>query len=117
MGFRLFPIFVYHHSTQNSQTPNLYAISPGLSHRYFFADTQATKGFYAQLESSILFQSRHFQGNSSRHCFFNSLGLGFQFSEPKFSLALKIQHASNANLSTENKGVNGVSFSVGYTFN
>jgi hypothetical protein len=112
MGFRLYPLILYQHG----ENPVVYALAPGVSHRYFFDDPLARTGFFTQLEAALLFQSRNFVGNSSKNCFLTSFGVGHQFQKPDFSAALKVQHLSNANLSNENKGINGIAITLSTTF-
>jgi hypothetical protein len=108
-GLRAYPLFVY------GGDDNTYAVAAGFTLRcYQHAVTR--DGFYAEIGSGPIWLSRELEGNSSRVNFLSELGLGYKFPDKPWSLSLKYQHISNAGLSDNNKGVNAISFGVGYTF-
>ena len=115
-GLRLYPLLVYHEDEDDHGEENtLYGMAFGVTHR-IYQHAEDRKGFFLELGSSVLWHSREFEGNSARINLLSEVGIGYQIPEKRWHGALKWAHISNGGTGRSNSAVNGIIFSVGYSF-
>jgi len=115
-GLRLYPLFVYHEEEdEEGYAHTIYGTAFGITHR-IYQQAEDRSGFFAELGSSLLWHSRKFEGNSGRVNFLSEIGIGYKFPGSPWHGSLKWSHLSNGGTSRSNSGVNGVVFTIGYSF-
>lgn len=107
MGLRLLPILAYFGSEP--------IIGSGLGVTNRIYSSRDGTGVYFGLASCVVVHSDRFEGNSSNVNFLSSIDLGYQFRHSRYRIGVKLEHVSNANLATQNRGWNGLSALVGAT--
>ncbi len=80
----------------------------GLGSRFYFARLKKT-GLFLDISSSICVNSPKFPSNGSSFNFYSQLGFGYS---SKIVVALRLQHYSNANFSSQNLGWNALVLSI-----
>ena len=115
-GLRLYPLLVYHEDEgEHGEGNTIYGTAFGITHR-IYQQVENREGLFLELGSSVLWHSREFEGNSARLNFLSEVGIGYRIPESPWHGALKWSHISNAGMSRSNAAVNGIVFSIGYSF-
>ncbi len=115
-GLRLYPLLVYREDQgEHGEEHTIFGTALGVTHRiYQYAEDR--EGLFLELSSSVLWQSREFEGNNARLNFLSEVGIGYRFPESPWHGALKWSHISNAGTCRSNAAVNGLVCAVGYSF-
>lgn len=112
VGVKANPLFVYF---QDKPADTIYGVSGGLSARVY-QHRESLDGLFGEVGGSVLWHSRHFQGNSTRVNFLIEAGVGYKFRESPWHVSAHLSHISNAGTGGDNDGVNGIGLAIGFTF-
>ena len=108
LDFRIYPGLVYFENGEST----LYVGGIGIGTRLY--QKTELKGWYGEILGGVLLMSGEWRGNGSNVNFLSEAGLGYQFD--RWHVVLKVQHISNAGISSDNDGVNAVGVGFGYNF-
>jgi hypothetical protein len=116
MGLRGYPLFLfYERNDTNGDNQWIYGIGAGLMLRAY-QDAETRTGWFLELGASALGLTDKFEDNGSNLVFLTQAGVGYKAPTAPWHSTLSVQHISNAHISSDNAGVNGVSVGLGYTF-
>ncbi len=112
LGLRAYPLFSY---IQDDPSETIQGGGIGFVTRYY-RNADDRDGLYAEGGAGIIFHTNHIEGNSATMDFLLEAGVGYQFPQTDWHVALQFQHVSNGGLSDDNAGANSLGLAVGYTF-
>lgn len=116
LALRFSPLFYYHEEedADGGEGP-IYGAALGGAYRLYW-DAETLSGPYLHLGISALKHTSEFESNSTHLNFISEGGIGYQFRESPWSLSLKYTHISNAAIGSQNQGIDGIMFSLGFRF-
>lgn len=115
LGLKAYPLFLYREKEDAvGESEWIYGFGAGVSAR-IYAKRDTRTGLYGEVSVTPVWHTDYFEGNGSRVNFLSEFAIGYDF-ENDWHVALKWEHLSNARLSGDNAGVNGVGLAVGYRF-
>jgi hypothetical protein len=115
LGLKAYPLFLYHEEEgEDGGSEEILGAGAGLFAR-LYARKDETAGIYAEASIAPIYHSDYLEDNSSRMNFLNSIGVGYEF-DNDWHVSLKWEHMSNANLGSDNAGMNGLSLGAGFSF-
>lgn len=112
VGGRVMPFMFWNENGEGEG--DIFAFGTGVAFRAY-SNGEEFRGWYGEIGSMLIGQTAHFEGNHGTFDFMEEAGAGYMF-KSGWHVGAKIQHISNAGLSSKNSGVNGVGFAFGYTF-
>lgn len=112
LGLRTYPLFTY---IQDEPSDTLWGGGIGVAMRVY-QNADSLDGFYVEGGAGLILHSNHIEGNSATADFLIEGGVGYQFPQTNWHIALQVQHLSNGGLAENNAGANSVGLAVGYTF-
>lgn len=110
LGLRMFPLFLY----SDDEPDRIYGGAIGVTGR-LYTKRDKQRGFFGEVGAAALWHNRQFEGNGSSLNFLTQVGVGYQF-PIDVHVAVSFQHISNAGLSGDNAGINGVGVGMGFSF-
>lgn len=115
VGLRTIPVFIYSQDGRAEDADWIAGIGAGVAAR-IYANGDTYDGLFGEVIVSALWHNHRFYENASNLNFVSEIGVGYQFTDNEWHVALKAQHISNAGLGEDNDGVNAVGIAVGFTF-
>lgn len=112
LGLRLLPFFVYDQEGRGNDT--LYGAGVGFGGRVYSIANEY-RGLFAEAGVHVVGHANRLTGNSSNVNFLTGLGVGYHC-KADWSMVVRWEHLSNANLSKENAGANCLTLGIGYRF-
>lgn len=112
LGLRAYPLFYYH---QDDPADEIFGAGGGLATR-IYQNEETYDGWFGEAGGSLIWQSDYIDKNSSRVNFLLEAGVGYEFPDDDWHVALKFFHISNGSMGSRNTGSNGVGLSVGCRF-
>ena len=110
LGIRLHPIFFYHDDRNDEE---IYGVGAGPTFRLYHKEER--RGLFFEAGLSALVHVNRFDGNGSNLNFISEFGLGYKF-DNDWHVSVKWRHISNASISDDNAGSNGIGIGAGFTF-
>lgn len=115
LGLKTYPLFLYREKDDGfGESDLIYGAGAGMCAR-IYAKRDVQTGLFAEVSIAPIWHSDYLEGNGSRVNFLSEFGVGYDF-ENDWHVVVKWEHFSNARLSGENAGVNGIALGVGYRF-
>jgi len=112
LGLRALPLFVYEQDEECEET--VWGAGAGLGLRlYSVADEY--RGWFAEAGAHAIGHKNQIADNNSNINFLTGVGVGYKCKAGWHSV-LRFEHISNANLGSDNSGVNVLSLGVGFAF-